>query len=591
MGNMSNAIRVGVVMALAIAASVYWFFSTTKGSLGSRDAYQLYAYIPDASGLSMKSKVSLGGLTVGTIEDIRLVDMDDPAQVQPEDRADHNGKLRHGYYSKVVLWVKKQFPVRTDVKLAKETEGLIGSKILRFYPNQTDWERPELMAPFLKDGQQVRHVEWESDIDRVSGLAKGIGGQIQTIIDLNKDDIRDIVRSVRDFVGPDPSGAPPPNFPAMISQLRGTLEDLDASLNRVLRSADGVVKDNRETIRELLENMNRISTELKNIAEGQGERGVALDTMVRNVTIVTEDLKHVVADIRELTSGAAGGGTDGGPGERPVDGLKRTVERLNKNLENMEQISSRVEKGEGNVGRFLKDDKLINDVEDAVDGASDLVTGFTRTDTHVDILAWYNMRTVSAHSGISIRFQPKPDKYYLLEFVNDPKRATLNTLRTTRNLTDGTTKMESITDATDSFKVSLMWAKMWGPATLRVGLVEGSGGVGGNLAFWDNRIQFRWDLFQFTLSRFPRWRGFGQFSPIPHVYFLAGLDDPLNFNVWGMMPRERVPSLLARDWTPFDWRNPTSYGATDVFVGAGLTFTDEDLRTIFAQIPSSAFPK
>ena len=110
MANLSNAIRVGVVMALASAAGGYWFFSTTKGSLGARDAYQVYAYIPDASGLSMKSKVSLGGLTVGTIEDIRLVDMDDPAQVPPEDRADHNGKLRHGYFSKVTLWVKKTVP-------------------------------------------------------------------------------------------------------------------------------------------------------------------------------------------------------------------------------------------------------------------------------------------------------------------------------------------------------------------------------------------------------------------------------------------------------------------------------------------------
>ncbi|MBI5493672.1 MAG: MCE family protein [Deltaproteobacteria bacterium] len=575
-------------MALAIAAGAYWFFSTTKGGLSAGDAYQVYAYMPDAAGLSLKSKVSLGGLTVGTIEDIHLVDMDDATQVPPEDRPDYRGKQRHGYMSKVTIWIKKKFPIRTDTRLQKETEGLIGSRILRLYP-ETDYDRPEGMAPFVKDGEQLRHVEWEGDLDKLSTMAKGIGGQIQQVIDLNKDDLRDIVHSVRNFMGPDPGGSPPPSFPAVVKQLQDTMEDVDRSLTKLLSSADGVVKDNREVVKELLENINRITTELKNISEGQGDRGVALDTMVRNVTQVTEDLRHVVADIRELTGGL--NGADGGPSGRPTAGVKDTVDRLNKNLANLEQITDRVQKGEGNVGRFLKDDKLINDVEDAVDGATDFINGLSRTDTHVDILAWYNARTFSAHNGISVRFQPKPDKYYLLEFINDPKRAGLQKMVTTRNLTDGTSKMESITEVTDSFKISLMWAKMWGPMTLRVGLVEGSGGVGGNFNFWDDRVQFRWDLFQFSLLRFPRWRGYGQIQPVPHLYVLAGLDDPLNFNFTGMVPRDRLPTYFRRDWTAFDWRNPNSFGATDVFVGGGITFTDDDLRAVFTQIPSAAFPK
>ena len=590
----SNALKVGVVMALAIAAGLYWFFATSKSQLGEGEAYQLYAYIPDASGLSLKSKVSLSGLTVGTIEDIHLVDMDDPAEVPPEDRLDHKGKLRHGYYSKITLWVKQKFSLRSDVKLAKETEGLIGSKVLRLYPNRNvDFDRPETLAPLLQDGNQVRNVEWEGTLDKLGGVAEDIGGQVQQIIALNKDEITDIIRSIRDFLGPDQgTGAPPPSFPAVVRQLQDTMGDLDRSVTRLLAGADGVVKDNRETIRELLDNMNKVSAELKNLAEGQGERGVALDTMVRNVTVVTEDLRSVVADLRDIMGssnggGGAGGGADGGAGGTQLSGVKQTVERLNKNLENLEVLTTRVQNGEGNVGRFLADDKLINDVEDMVDGASGFISGLTGTETHVDILAWYNMRTSSAHSGISIKFQPKPDKYYLLELVNDPKRAGTVKYVTTRNLQDGTSKVEQVTEITDSMKVSIMWAKMWGPMTLRIGLIEGSGGVGGNFTFWDNRLQFRWDLFQFSLMRFPRWRGYGQFSPVPHIYFLAGLDDPLNANVFGLVPRNRLPNYLRRDWTPLDWRNPNSYGSTDVFMGAGIQFTDDDLRAAFTQIPTS----
>src|SRR5262249_39968137 len=155
------------------------------------------------------------------------------------------------------------------------------------------------------------------------------------------------------------------------------------------------------------------------------------------------------------------------------------------------------------------------------DSAADIVTSFARTETHVDILSWYNFRQGYAHSAISIKFQPKPDKYYLLELVNDPKRSGTSHLVTSHNLTDGTTTVMALTDVTDEMKATIMWAKMWGPLTLRIGLVESSGGVGANLNFWDNRIQFRADMFQFSLNRLPRVRGFGQFSPVPHIYFLA----------------------------------------------------------------------
>ncbi|MEW5853683.1 MAG: MlaD family protein [Myxococcota bacterium] len=585
MQSFSNAFKVGLVMVLAIGVSLYWFFATSKGTLGQEEAYRVYAYLPDASGLSLKSKVSLGGLTVGQIEDIHLVDMDGP-EVSPEDRPDYLGRVRHGYLSKVTIWVKKQYPLRSDVRLAKETEGLIGSKILRMYPAEVDWAKPETMAPVLKDGEQIRHVEWESDLDKVAGLAKGIGGQIQTLIDVNKDEITDIVKSVRDFLGPDPGGSPPPSFPAVVQQLRDTMKDLDKSLTKVLGSADSVVKDNREAIREVLENISRVTTELRNISEGQGERGVALDTMVRNVTQVTEDLRRVVADVRTIVSGQTTEDGETDPSKQ-FDGVKKTIDKLNKNLEHLEQVTANLEKGEGTVGRLLQDDKIVNDLEDTVDSATEFVGGLTATQTHVDILAWYNFRQSAAHSGISVKFQPKPDKYYLFELVNDPKRSSSEKVVTTRNLTDGTTKVEHVSEVTDSFKATLMWAKMWGPLTLRIGMIESSGGVGANLNFWDDRIQLRTDLFQFSMNRFPRWRTYGQFSPIPHMYVLAGFDDPLNANFMGAVPVQYLPYQMRRDYVQLDWRNSNTWGATDVFLGGGIFFTDDDLRGAFTQLPTS----
>jgi phospholipid/cholesterol/gamma-HCH transport system substrate-binding protein len=178
---------------------------------------------------------------------------------------------------------------------------------------------------------------------------------------------------------------------------------------------------------------------------------------------------------------------------------------------------------------------------------------------------------------VSLKLQPKPDKFYLVEVVDDGGRLE----RFTERDTNGNVIRESIREEDNTLRFTAMFAKrFFDLIVLRAGLIETTGGVGANMFFFDNRLELRSDLFGFGGPRnslatdpldwyLPRWRTVMKAQPIPHLYVSAGLDDVLNaYGPGGVQ-------LYA---------DQVGYGL-DYFVGVGLTFKDDDLRAILPFIP------
>ena len=103
----------------------------------------------------------------------------------------------------------------------------------------------------------------------------------------------------------------------------------------------------------------------------------------------------------------------------------------------------------------------------------------------------------------------------------------------------------------DGLKFSLQFAKRFYWLGLRFGIIEGTGGVGADLHFLSDRLEFLVDANQFGVeARNPRMKLLAMAELIPHVYVHGGIDDFLNS------------------------------GTTDYFFGAGVRFNDEDLKTL-----------
>lgn len=485
---------------------------------------------------------------------------------------------RQGFWARVDLRVKKNFPLFRDAKVEKSTQGLMGSNVLELTPGNR-------LAKYKLDNEaEIVNVVWQSGLESAFSTVGNLEEDISSIVA----NVRGITDQFNAFMGPDESGAPAPSFPALIALIQQRIEVLTADVGQTVRQINGFIGDNRHNITDVIANLTRVSEELKQIADGTGDRGEAFDKMVTNVAKVTEELRGVVTDLRGLIGAseeeaelalAEEGATDEqvAQARRRVKGIRATIDRLNDSLDSLAQVTNRIAAGEGTVGRLLTDDKIANDLEDAIEGAGNIVSGINRLDTHVKVLAWYNFQDGSAHDGISIRLQPRPDKYYLLELMDDPKRVPVYRW-TTRNTNDpqsspngpgeSVTIQETVAETTDDFRLTAQFAKMWGPLTLRVGIMENSGAVGANLQFWEDRIRLRSDLFQFGyFERLPRWRSYLEFEPIDHIFVIGGVDDVLNYMSDGVADPNRLIEV-------------------QYFAGAGISFTDEDLKSLMTVVPS-----
>src|SRR5690606_33003715 len=148
-------------------------------------------------------------------------------------------------------------------------------------------------------------------------------------------------------------------------------------------------------------------------------------------------------------------------------------------------------------GRLTKDEKLIDEVEGVVEGVGEFVGGVSRLQTIVNLRTDYQFLTSSVKSYVELRLQPREDKYYSIEIVNDPRGLTRveQTEVVTSNPNDPPTYFERRVVTTNSFRFSLQFAQRLGPFVGRFGIKESTGGVGLDTLLFDDRFEIMQDLF------------------------------------------------------------------------------------------------
>ena len=67
----SQAAKIGLFVVITAGAG-YLVYNTIHKSTGSGGGYVVHAYIKDASGIAKHSRVTIAGIPVGSVEDIRL---------------------------------------------------------------------------------------------------------------------------------------------------------------------------------------------------------------------------------------------------------------------------------------------------------------------------------------------------------------------------------------------------------------------------------------------------------------------------------------------------------------------------------------
>jgi phospholipid/cholesterol/gamma-HCH transport system substrate-binding protein len=295
------------------------------------------------------------------------------------------------------------------------------------------------------------------------------------------------------------------------------------NVSRTLENIDGIAAETRPTVREILQDIRSITKEVKTFVESNsGTAGT-----------VVSDAKSTMQDIRN------------------------SIAKLDRTLDNLADVTQGLKEGEGTVGRLLKDDKLIDDVEEVVEGAGGFVKGLTQLKTIVGLAGEYNIWDNSVKTTLGLRLQPREDKYYLLEMIYDPRGATTRTetIVESTNPDEPPQYREVKYTTRDSLLFSLMFARRIRFATFRFGIKESSGGLGVDFHLLRDRIEFSTDLYRFGDDVYPRLKELVAIEFLRHLYIIGGVNDVIN-----------------------DKR--------DYFIGAMLRFNDEDLKTMLPFAPT-----
>jgi len=475
----SQAAKVGLFVLLTGAAA-YGIYRFVSPQVSGAEGYSVHAYIHDATGLATRSRVTIAGIPVGTLESIKL----------------ENGAAR------LDVKVRKDIVLYENGTLGKKSASLLGESVVVLTPGEPP-------APKLRDGDEIRTMADDASPAEIMNEVKQIA-----------DSVREVAAQLAKSIGTEQGGQ-------NIREILQNLAESTGALNQTIR-------ENREVLGDILHNVDAIT---KNANPEMAQ-------ILENVRVVTQDVRDLMA--------ANGRGEPNGRLRDTIDRLDEASKSLQSTLEHADSIAGRIDRGEGTIGKLTKDDALINEVQGVAEGVNDYVQNIVRLRTVVGLRSDYNFLANTIKTYVSLRLQPREDKYYELELINDPTGYTsfTDTQVDTTNPQEPSHYRTITTTTTEAFRFSLQFAKRFGPFTGRFGIKESTGGVGLDLHLLQDRFEVVNDLFGFSEEVQPRYRVFISYEFIKRLWLLGGVD-------YVFTPAQR-----------------------DYFLGLQLRFDDTDLKTI-----------
>ena len=164
-----------------------------------------------------------------------------------------------------------------------------------------------------------------------------------------------------------------------------------------------------------------------------------------------------------------------------IDKLQSSIDNLDKTMKNIEEVTSKINDGKGTIGDLVNNPTIAQNVEQITEDAGGFVRSITQLQTIVGLRSEYNFLTSSFKNYLSIQLMPRPDKFYLIELVEDPRGYRTKTITIDNNSQTGTSSDTRVT-LTEQLRFTLQFGKRVAvtPTTAiggRFGIKESTGGI------------------------------------------------------------------------------------------------------------------
>lgn len=334
-----------------------------------------------------------------------------------------------------------------------------------------------------------------------------------------------------------------------VELIPGKAEDpeLGDGAELVLTKGKGGMDDVMKQVGEVATNLNELLNTLNKAAK-QADDSSSIGRIVGNIEKLTADLQEITGENKDKINEIV---------DR-VRNLSKNIDtyineeslaRVDRSLRNIEEITGKLNKGEGTLGRLINDEQTVEELNSAITNVNKFLGGAEKLETSIDFHSEFMTANSQNKSFLGIKLQPGLDRYYEIQVIDDPEGVKRSTL-TESNINGGPTQTyEETTTYRNKLKITGIFAKNFWDLTIKGGIIENAGGVGLDYYFLQKKLRFSVEAFNFEDLQL---RAFVRYTFFKGAYLIAGGDNML--------------------------------GAEDedasAFVGAGLFITNDDLKLL-----------
>ena len=247
----------------------------------------------------------------------------------------------------------------------------------------------------------------------------------------------------------------------------------------------------------------------------------------------------------------------------PERGLKNLWPQLSANtdrsLQSVEEITRKINAGEGTVGQLVNDNSTVERLNEALDGVNELIGSAKRWEMGFLVDSYYLNQKSLWRSGVGMRIRTSIDRHYDLMVVSDRLGVTKTTAveTTTGGGEDGRDEILEERTEKKSYHSETKFTGLFGQRfydfTLKGGIIENSAGIQLDYDILPRHLTFSVQGTNFTKLNL---RTFLRYQSTYGIYFQAGYYD--------LLENEKLDSAL---------------------FGAGIYLTNDDLKTLMTRIP------
>jgi phospholipid/cholesterol/gamma-HCH transport system substrate-binding protein len=402
--------------------------------------------------------------------------------------------------AKVTLRIDPDIKLKEGATASVRAMGLLGEKFLEL--------RPGPGPGHVKEGATIPESEQAADLDRLIDQASAIAADVKTV-----------TQSLRAALGT-PEG-------------EQSLKDIVASVRELTTNLNDTVKSSKDDFVRAVANIEDFSGTLK-------EDGPEVLASARRVMAQLEEIAAKVDSI--VARVERGEGTIG-----KLVAKEDVYNKLDSALGSLNNITQKVERGEGTIGKLFSDEKAYEQLSSTLEGLGGTISRIQKFKTIVGIRNEYQFDEGDNKGYFSLTLQPREDKFYTVEIVDDPR----GEVRRTVTQVDDREPVEKI-ESKRRLKFSALFGKRFADLTLRAGLMENSFGAGVDYDLLRDHLQLSFDAWDFSS------------------------DDPLNTRVH-LKGTARL-TLFRFLFVQGGYDNFLNKDIDTYFVGGGLRVEDDDLK-------------